>query len=87
MKSLSELLRRKNAAEERLNDPVLIEAFAKLREKALDSIVRSQPHEIEERETAYLKVRLLKDLESELRVMISDYDAEYARTERSANRA
>lgn len=71
---LGALLRRKRAAQARLEDPVLVEAFATVRTKMLTAIERSKVHDIEEREAAYAMLRALDAVKGELAAMVRDHD-------------
>lgn len=83
---LRELFRRRRAAEVALEDPALIEAFATLRAKAHAAFEASSAHDIEAREEAHQRLRVLKAIESELAAMIADHElAKRAETARTAS--
>ena len=53
-----------------LNDPLVEEAFEKIRARLLESWENSHAHDEEIRQNAYLMIRLLKDLEHQFKIAI-----------------
>lgn len=80
---LTELFRRKIAAEAALEDPVLGEAFEAARQRALNVIEKSPLRETETRELAYHRVKALEAVKHELAVFLQEYSTEKARLERA----
>lgn len=86
MMKISELFRRKAAAEAALEDPILMAAFDAARDRALSVIERSPLKESETRELAYQRLKALEAVKHELAVFINEHTTEKARLDREARR-
>lgn len=55
-----------------LEDPVIAEAFQAIERRHLDTIVNSQPAEVDRRENAYRSIHAISQLKQELQSVITD---------------
>lgn len=66
---LEQEVQRGKDAKRLLDDPLFAEVFGKLRQKYVNDITSSSEVDSKLRESAYLKLNMLKDVETELRAI------------------
>jgi hypothetical protein len=89
MTTLDELKRlflRRRAAEATMDDPGIVAAFADARTEAIEAFVTSAPHQIEEREDAYQRLRALAIVRQKLEAAVAEHDVAEQMLERIARR-
>ena len=69
MDDLEQTVQRGNSARQILVDPVFVEARQALKDKYLSELLNSKAGEGDKRETAYLKIKVLEDVLTELTIV------------------
>ena len=72
MDNLEQTVQRGNEPRQILENPVFAEAKTKLKQKYLDEILKSAEADSAKREAAYLKIKVLEEVISELGIIEQD---------------
>lgn len=72
MDNLEQTVQRGNEARQILVNPVFVEAKDRLKQKYLDEILKSAQADSAKREAAYMKIRVLEEVISELGIIEQD---------------
>lgn len=84
--NLKALFGRRRDAEQAMEHPGVAAAFEEIRARAIEEFVTSRPHQVEEREDAYQRLRALALVRQEMQQAIARHEFAQAATEAEERR-